>query len=128
MSLRIIGAGFPRTGTLSLKAALEQLGYGRCHHMADMMFSPKQVKIWHDISEGEAPDWDKVYQGYQACVDFPSSLYFRELAETYPDAKVILTVRPPSDWYSSMKDTLRLSLPSKMGTSPPTTTGGKRTA
>ena len=106
MSLRIIGAGLPRTGTLSLKAALEQLGYGKCHHMFDVMLSSRQVNQWHDIMEGETPDWDDVFQGYDACVDFPSSLYFRELAAANPDAKVILTVRPPADWYASMRDTI----------------------
>ncbi|HBH88289.1 MAG TPA: sulfotransferase family protein, partial [Hyphomonadaceae bacterium] len=91
---------------MSLKAALEQLGYGKCHHMFDVMLSSRQVNQWHDIMEGETPDWDDVFQGYDACVDFPSSLYFRELAAANPDAKVILTVRPPADWYASMRDTI----------------------
>ena len=106
MSLKIIGAGFPRTGTRSLKAALEQLGYGPCHHMFDVVFSSRQAKAWHAISEGAKPEWDKVLSGYQACVDFPSSLYYKALFEAYPDAKVILTVRPPNDWYDSMIKTL----------------------
>lgn len=106
MSLKIIGAGFPRTGTLSLKAALEILGYGKCLHMSDVLFSPKQVSFWHDISEGEPTDWDVVFDGYQSCVDFPAALYYRELHAKYPEAKVILTVRPPEVWYDSMLRTL----------------------
>ena len=106
MSLKIIGAGFPRTGTLSLKAALEQLGYGKCHHMFDVMLSARQVDLWAGVMNGEPADWDAIFKGYEACVDFPSSLYFRELAEAYPDAKVVLTVRPTAEWYSSMKETL----------------------
>lgn len=108
MTLKIIGAGFPRTGTLSLKAALETLGYGKCHHMSDVLFSSRQVDDWVAIADGKKrhPDWDAVFEGYSACVDFPSALYVQELAKTYPDAKVILTVRPPQDWYDSMEATL----------------------
>tara|TARA_Y100000052_G_scaffold23793_2_gene25743 strand:+ start:5369 stop:6091 length:723 start_codon:yes stop_codon:yes gene_type:complete len=108
MTLKIIGAGFPRTGTLSLKAALETLGYGKCHHMSDVLFSPRQIDDWCAIAERQngPHNWDAVFEGYSACVDFPSALYVRELAEAYPDAKVILTVRPPRDWYDSMASTL----------------------
>lgn len=106
MSLKVIGAGYGRTGTMSLKAALEQLGYDKCHHMLEVMPNPAQLDAWHAISQGEEPDWDAVFEGYQASVDFPSSAYWRELAAHYPDAKIILTSRAFDGWYESASETI----------------------
>ena len=106
MALKVIGAGFGRTGTLSMKAALEQLGYDKCHHMLEVFSSDAQLDMWHGISQGGAPDWDKVFDGFQASVDFPSSSYWRELAEHYPDAKIILTTRSFDSWYDSATETI----------------------
>ena len=106
MALKIIGAGFGRTGTLSMKAALEQLGYFKCHHMVDVIPSPKQVDAWLEKSRGNPIDWEDLFEGFEASVDFPSSLFYKELAEFYPEAKVILTVRPPDGWYESTRNTL----------------------
>ena len=106
MTLKIIGAGFGRTGTLSLKAALEQLGYYKCHHMLEVMPNDSQLDAWHAFSQGETPDWDAVFEGFQASVDFPSSAYWRELAEHYPDAKIILTTRSFESWYDSASETI----------------------
>lgn len=106
MALKVIGAGFGRTGTLSMKAALEQLGYDKCHHMLEVFSSDAQLDMWHGISQGGAPDWDTVFDGFQASVDFPSSSYWRELAEHYPDAKIILTTRSFDSWYDSATETI----------------------
>ncbi len=106
MALQVIGAGFGRTGTLSMKAALEHLGYDKCHHMMEVFPSEKQLDAWHRISQGEPPDWDDVFEGFQASVDFPSSGYWRELAEHYPNAKIILTTRSFDSWYESASETI----------------------
>ncbi len=110
MPLKIIGAGFGRTGTLSLKAALEQLGYVKTHHMLEVLSSSNQTKLWNAIGNGEAPNWDFVFDGFEACVDFPASPYYKELMAHFPDAKIILTVRDVDKWYKSTSRTIyRLS-------------------
>ncbi|MEO1552455.1 MAG: sulfotransferase family protein [Pseudomonadota bacterium] len=106
MALEVIGAGFGRTGTLSMKAALEQLGYGKCHHMLEVMPNDQQIDMWHRLSQGETPDWDKVFDGFGASVDFPSSAYWRELAAHFPDAKIVLTSRDFEGWYASADETI----------------------
>ncbi len=106
MALQVIGAGFGRTGTLSMKAALEQLGYDKCHHMLEVFASDEQLEMWHRISQGETPDWETVFEGFEASVDFPSSAYWRELAAHYPDAKIILTTRSFESWYASAYETI----------------------
>ncbi|MGB0262485.1 MAG: sulfotransferase family protein [Henriciella sp.] len=108
MGLKVIGAGFGRTGTLSMKAALEQLGYLKTHHMVEVLSagSGAQLDYWDQIGQGEAPDWHAVFDGYQACVDFPACGYWRELAEAFPEAKVILNVRDFDAWYASADATI----------------------
>jgi hypothetical protein len=106
VGLEVIGAGFGRTGTLSLKIALERLGYSKCHHMMEVFRSPDQGRMWKAIADGETPNWDKVFDGFKASVDFPSSIFYRELAEKYPDAKVVLTVRSSESWYRSASETI----------------------
>jgi len=108
MSLEVIGAGFGRTGTASLKAALEILGYTKTHHMFEVMASKEQVAMWHAIGTGRGPqpDWDEVYAGFPAAVDFPTAAYWRELAARYPDAKVILTTRSAESWWKSASSTI----------------------
>ena len=106
MTLKVIGAGFGRTGTSSLKIALEQLGYDKCHHMTEVISSRKQIDFWYCITQGEQPLWDDVFSGFHSSVDFPSSIYYQELAAHYPDAKIILTLRSPESWYKSASDTI----------------------
>lgn len=111
MSLQVIGAGFGRTGTLSLKLALEQLGFGPCHHMVEVFAHPEQVPLWTAAAEGR-PDWDAIFTGYRSTVDWPTATFYRELAEFYPDAKVILTERDPEAWFASTQATIfRLDFP-----------------
>ncbi len=106
MTISVIGAGFGRTGTLSLKAALERLGFGPCHHMMEVFMSPAQASTWAAAARGEPVDWDELLKGYQAAVDWPSCHFWRDLALHYPKAKVLLTARDPEKWLSSFSDTI----------------------
>ena len=105
MSLSVIGAGYGRTGTLSLKGALEQLGFVKCHHMLEVIRNPQQSDGWMAAALGEPVDWDSLLAGYQAAVDWPACHFYRELAKHYPDAKVVLTVRDPLAWFESISTT-----------------------
>jgi hypothetical protein len=112
--VKVIGAGFPRTGTSSMKAALEQLGFGPCHHMFEVFAHPEQGERWHaaalakhDRSDpSRTVDWDWVLEGYRSALDWPSSHFWPEIAAAYPDAKIILTTRDPHLWYRSMRETI----------------------
>jgi hypothetical protein len=104
--VKVIGAGFGRTGTRSLKAALELLGYGPCYHMSTVIAEPYRVRQWLDVGEGRSHDWDTIFDGFESAVDWPASSYWRELAEHHPAAKVILTVRDPERWYESVVSTV----------------------
>ncbi|WP_043620090.1 sulfotransferase family protein [Nonomuraea candida] len=100
--LTVIGAGFPRTGTSSMKAALERLGFGPCHHMYDVMSGPARIDRWLPLAGDGPVDWDHVLEGFRSSVDWPASHFWREQALAYPEAKVVLTVREPHAWYRSM--------------------------
>lgn len=104
--VKVIGAGFGRTGTASLKAALESVGYGPCYHMSTVIRDPYRVRQWLETAEGHGPGWDAVFAGFQSTLDWPAAAYWRELARHYPDAKVILTVRDPEQWYDSVSATI----------------------
>jgi len=106
MSIKVIGAGFGRTGTMSIKVALEELGFDKCYHMIDVMKNRGHAQFWDDASQGKAVQWDKVFEGCQATVDWPGCTFYRELMKKYPDAKVLLTVREPETWYDSMYSTV----------------------
>ncbi|MGC9993114.1 MAG: sulfotransferase family protein [Candidatus Cybelea sp.] len=106
MSITVIGSGFGRTGTASLKRALEMLGFGPCHHMEEVMENPEQVTHWRAFVAGEPVDWGDVFKGYHAQVDWPGSHVWRELAAAYPDAKVIHSVRPEDAWWNSFSATI----------------------
>ncbi len=106
MTLRIIGSGFGRTGTKSLKDALEQLGFGPCHHMHEIIEHPEQVQHWQALAEGRTVDWEAVFSGYSAQVDWPGAHYWRELAEAFPDARVIHTVRSEEKWWASFSSSI----------------------
>ncbi len=105
MSLEVIGAGYGRTGTLSLKLALEQLGLGPCFHMSEAIANPACIPGWVDAVRGR-PDWERLFAGYRATVDHPGCVFYRELAALHPRAKVILTVRDASDWFESTQATV----------------------
>jgi Sulfotransferase domain len=106
MTLKVIGAGFGRTGTLSLKAALERLGFDPCYHMRDVFAKPEHAKLWEAAAEGEPVDWEKLLEKYKATVDWPGCTFYEELMQEYPDAKVLLNVRDPDEWYESVMNTI----------------------
>jgi hypothetical protein len=106
MALRVIGAGLGRTGTLSLKLALEQLGFGPCCHMVEVFPHRDKALAWAATVTQSAPDWDSLFEGFRATVDWPGVAYWRELADHYPEAKVILTLRDPARWYESARATI----------------------
>lgn len=105
MALEIIGAGFGRTGTGSLKNALESLGFGPCHHMFELVDEPRQLPAWEAAARGR-PRWNRMFRGYRSQVDWPGARYWRELSRHYPRAKVILTVRDPDAWFDSVRATI----------------------
>ncbi len=109
MGLKVIGAGFGRTGTLSLKFALERLGFDKCYHMMEMPLVPEHIPIWRSAAAGQTVDWETLFKGYQAAVDWPSCNFWRQQLQVFPDAKVILTRRDPEQWYSSVMHTIWLS-------------------
>ena len=106
MTLKVIGSGFGRTGTMSTKMALEQLGFGPCHHMVEVMGNPAQPAHWDALAAGEDPDWSEVFAGYTSQVDFPGASVWHELSIAFPDAKVIHTERPEEDWWASYSTTI----------------------
>jgi len=110
MALKVIGAGYGRTGTLTLKTALEMLGLGPCHHMIEVIGNPAQVDFWNRAADGDAVNWDDGYDGYQSTVDWPGCAFYAELASHYPDAKVILSTRDPERWFESADATILTNL------------------
>lgn len=106
MALEVIGAGPGRTATLTMKFALEHLGFGPCYHMIEIFSSIRRsLPLWQSVADGN-PDWDAIFDGYRSTTDFPASVYWRELAEHYPRAKVLLTVRDANSWFESVKETI----------------------
>jgi hypothetical protein len=107
LALKVIGAGFSRTGTLSMKSALEQLGFAPCYHGAEAVlprpgFNDGHLDAWYDYYVGGTTmDWQWLLKGYQASVDIPTCLHYRELMQAFPDAVVVLTTRDPEEWFDS---------------------------
>ena len=106
MVLSVIGAGFGRTGTESMKLALEALGKGPCHHMKEVLVDSEQIALWRSAAQGDLPEWEEAFAGYNSAVDWPTAYFWRELSEYYPDAKVLLTVRSADSWHESMTNTI----------------------
>jgi len=102
----VIGAGVGRTGTHSLKLALERLVGGTCHHMLETFGHPEEVAVWHAAAEGTMPDWHEFLAGYTSTVDWPSAAFWPELSEAYPDAVVLLSVRSAESWWKSADNTI----------------------
>lgn len=101
MALKVIGAGLGRTATFSLKFALEHVGFGPCYHMSEVFAGTRRsVPLWLDAVQ-RRPNWDAIFDGFESTTDYPACTYWRELADFYPDAKVILTVRDPDSFGST---------------------------
>lgn len=104
--LKVVGAGVGRTGTHSLKVALEQLLGGKCHHMVEVFAHPDEVPVWTDAIDGKSIDWAALMQTYSAQVDWPGCSFWPELSATNPDALVLLSVRDPDTWFTSCTNTI----------------------
>ncbi len=103
--IRVIGAGLPRTGTLTQKVALELLGLGPCYHWVDVIADLRRVEQWHRALDGNGP-WDEIFDGFTGTVDWPGGFFTLELASKYPDAKVVLSTRDPQRWAESFRETI----------------------
>lgn len=106
MSLKVIGAGLPRTGTNTLKESLEKLGLRHVYHMKELLVNPDKLYLWKQLDETGDTNWDALYEGYDGTVDFPGYPWYKEHMKRYPDAKVILTVRDFESWYKSVDSTV----------------------
>lgn len=106
MSIKIIGAGFPRTGTTTLKRCLETLGHSKVYHMKELLVNPTMLHYWKTLDETGDTDWEGLYSDYDATVDFPGYPWYKEHMKKYPDAKVILTIRDFEGWYKSVDRTV----------------------
>jgi hypothetical protein len=109
MSLKVVGAGVGRTGTNSLKLALERLLGGPCHHMFEIMIHPDQIPVWTNAIEGGLVDWSTTPEGYVSLVDWPGASFWPELSMANPDALVLLSVRDPESWYRSASNSIFLA-------------------
>jgi hypothetical protein len=112
MTLSVIGAGLGRTGTMSLKLALEHLGFGPCYHMREVLAHPAHDPLWHAATRGEQTDWDALFEGYGSAVDWPVAAFWCALSRHYPHARFILSVREPREWHESVMETIFKALSS----------------
>jgi hypothetical protein len=106
MTLKLIGSGFGRTGTMSTKLALEKLGFGPTHHMIEVIENPAQQPHWDAYARGDKMDWARVFTGYNSQVDFPGAAVWEQLIAAFPAAKVIHTERPEEEWWASFSTTI----------------------
>jgi len=114
--LKVVGAGFGRTGTRSLKEALEILGLGPCHHMMEVFtHQDTQVPFWDRVATGQTFDWEDCFANYNSACDWPSCTFYKELADYYPDSKVILSLRDPKAWYKSVANTIMPAMQKRGG-------------
>ena len=104
--MRIIGAGLGRTGTSSLKRALEYLLHGPCYHMTEVFENLDHIPLWRLAASGGEPDWHDMFSHYQAAVDWPAASFWRELSLAFPDAMVVLSTRDPESWWTSASRTI----------------------
>ena len=105
MTIALSGAGYGRTGTLSLKSALETLGYNKCHHMIEVIRNSGEPEKWLQAIDAKTVNWEDLLKGYEATVDWPACHFYKELADYYPKAKVLLSIRDPFEWFESMSAT-----------------------
>jgi hypothetical protein len=105
MALKVVGSGLGRTGTKSMQTALNMLGVGPCHHMVEVFKHPESMQLWIDAAEGR-PNWDEIFKDYQSVVDYPGAAHWRAIADHYPEAKVLHTVRDPDKWFESTQATI----------------------
>jgi hypothetical protein len=106
VEMQLVGAGLGRTGTLSLKQALEHLLGAPCYHMMETFGRPDDIPVWHRAVNGEMPEWRAFLADYAAAVDWPVAAFWRELSDAFPDAVVLLSTRPTDAWWTSASSTI----------------------
>lgn len=107
MGLKVVGAGLGRTGSFSLKGALETLLGGTCYHMTELFGRPEHVPLWHEAILGRPPPWATLLEGFTAAVDWPAAAVWRELHAAFPEAVVLLSVRSSGEaWWNSFSETI----------------------
>ena len=116
MTLRVVGAGLGRTGTNSLKVALERLLGAPCYHMMEVFTHPEHIPVWHAAARGQMPDWHTLFTGFGAAVDWPAAAFWPELSAAFPDALVLLSVREPQSWWQSASETIFPTIREQAGT------------
>ena len=116
MTLRVVGAGLGRTGTNSLKVALERLLGAPCYHMMEVFTHPEHIPYWHAAARGQMPDWHRLFAGFGAAVDWPAAAFWPELSTAFPDALVLLSVREPQAWWQSASETIFPAIREQTGT------------
>jgi hypothetical protein len=105
MSIELIGAGLPRTGTLTQKLALEELGLSPCYHWVNLLTDLDQVELWDRAMDGEVL-WEQIFDEARSTADWPGGFFYRQLMDFYPQAKVLLSVREPESWERSFRETI----------------------
>jgi hypothetical protein len=116
VTLRVVGAGLGRTGTNSLKVALERLLGAPCYHMIEVFTHREHIPDWHAAARGQMPDWHELFAGFAAAVDWPAAAFWPELSAAFPDALVLLSVREPQSWWQSASETIFPAVREQMGT------------
>src|SRR4051812_21490125 len=106
MTLRVVGAGLGRTGTHSLKNALEQLLGGPCYHMIEVFGRPDDIEVWRRAVNGDQPDWSAFLADYESAVDWPACSFWREISAANPEAVVLLSSRDADGWWKSATNTI----------------------
>src|SRR5436305_4995689 len=107
MTMRIVGAGLGRTGTHSLKLAIERLTGAPCYHMMEVFGHPEHLPIWRDAATGKEPDWPQLLEGYEAIVDWPGASFWRDMSEAFPEAVILLSTRADAEtWWKSAHNTI----------------------
>jgi len=106
MTLQVIGAGLGRTGTHSLALALEKLGFGPCYTINELKKRPVHVDLWNEAMDGNAIDWDQLFQSYRSAVEWPTVSFLPQILAHYPQAQVVLTLRDADDWFESANATI----------------------
>jgi hypothetical protein len=118
MTVRILGAGLGRTGTYSLKIAFERLLGDTSHHMVEVFRHPEELPVWQAAAEGTMPDWNEFLAGYTGTCDWPSGAFWPEIAAAFPDAPILLSVRDPESWWTSVSNTIFIPLRDALGKGP----------
>ncbi len=127
MTLQVVGAGVGRTGTASLKQALETLLGGPCYHMLEVFPRPDHPALWHAAMRGEQVDFDAMLEGFVATVDWPACSVWKQLSAANPDAVILLSTRDPEAWWKSCQDTIFQAMERAMAGPPSDWTAMART-